>query len=51
MQGEPGVYIDLGEWEGFFSVNVSHWLEFKSSMNASFEWRGVCVCVGGGVNL
>ena len=29
IQGEPGVYVDLGEWEGVFRVKVNHWLEFK----------------------
>jgi hypothetical protein len=29
IQGEPGVYVDLGEWEGAVRVNENHWLELK----------------------
>ena len=29
IQSVPGVYIDLGKWEGIFMVNKNHWLEFK----------------------
>ena len=28
-QDEPGVYMDLGEWEGVFRANENHWLGFK----------------------
>ena len=28
IRGEPGVYMDLGEWAGVFRVNENHWLEF-----------------------
>lgn len=38
--GDPGVYVDLGEWRGVCRVKV-HWLEVYSSVNAVFAWRGI----------
>lgn len=40
FRGRQGVYMDFGEWEGVFGVNENHWLEFWSSVNVSFAWKG-----------
>ena len=29
IHGGQGLYMNLGEWELVFRVNVNHWLEFK----------------------
>ena len=26
---KQGLYVNLGEWEGVFRVNINHWLELK----------------------
>jgi hypothetical protein len=33
--------MNLREWEGVFRVNENLWLEFISSENTSFAWRGI----------
>lgn len=29
IQGGPGLFMNLGKWEGDFRLNANHWLELK----------------------